>query len=125
MFLVNLLAITHLNIIAFERAIDAVALVLASRNTLSLKHPWHGSLPDHLSLINYLLLDDSLFRMPVPLIPLKQPLDIIKTSFIKGISVLPIASFKILIGRLIPYNQILMVAKQPEHKYSQNRSEYQ
>ena len=123
--LIDLLALTHLNIIAFERAIDAVTLILATRSTLSLEHPWHGSLPDHLALINNLLLDNSLLRVPVPLIPPKQPLDIIKAPLVKRISVFPIAPFEIFIRRLIPYDKILMVAEQPEHEYSQNRSEYQ
>ena len=125
MSLVNLLALTHLNIIAFKRTIDAVALVLAAWSTLSLKHPWHGSLSDHLALINYLLLNNSLLGVPVPLIPSKQPLNIIKAPLVKRISILSIASFKILIRGLIPYDEVLMVAKQPEHKNSQNRSEYQ
>ena len=123
--LVNLLTLTHLNIIAFKRAIDAIALVLTTRSTLSLKHPWHGSLPDHLPLIDDLLLNNSLLRVPVPLIPPKQPLDIIKAPLVKRISIFPIASFKILICSLIPYDEVLMVAKQPEYKNSQNRSEHQ
>ena len=101
--LVLLLSFTDLNI-ALKWAVYSIALIFTSMDTLSSEHPWHWSFPYHFACVNDLLFNDSLLRMPVPFILPKKPLNVIKTSLIKRIAIFPIASLKILICCLIPYD---------------------